>query len=59
MNPDHDPVTKLPKLNTSVDYILWKGRVHAYLRRDDHELIGLSKEADTSHDDTARAKKIA
>jgi len=38
-----DTVNRLPKLNEPPDYIQWKRRVHAFLRRDDPHLIGLSR----------------
>lgn len=37
-----ESVNRLPKLNEPTDYIQWRRRVHAYLRRDDPHLIGLS-----------------
>lgn len=39
---DHDPITKLPKLRNHADYILWKRRTYAYIRRSDAELLDLS-----------------
>ena len=41
---DIDPVSKLAKPNNSEDYILWKRRVFAYIRRNDAELLGFQAE---------------
>ena len=41
---DNDPVTKLAKLNTSDDYILWNRRVYVYIRKADSELVGFEIE---------------
>ena len=42
MATNQDPVTRLQKMISAEDYILWKRRLNAYLRRDDAELIGLT-----------------
>lgn len=44
MATEHDTVTKLPKLNSSKDYLHWKRRVYAYLRREDFELLCFREE---------------
>lgn len=41
-NSDGDRITKLRKLNKHSDYILWRRRTYAYIRREDTELLGLS-----------------
>jgi len=54
MVDENDPITKLPKLHTQADYILWRRRVYAFLRRNDVELLGLSEEPE---DASAAVKK--
>jgi len=44
MSAEQDPITKLPKLGNSKDYIHWRRRVHAFIRRNDFELLGFTEE---------------
>jgi len=39
MSTEQDPVTKLPKLTCAADYMRWRRRVYAYIRRQDVELL--------------------
>ena len=45
--PEHDvdPVSKLARLNRPDDYILWKRRVFAYIRKKDAELLGFETQS--------------
>ena len=55
--PEHDVdlVSKLAKLNRPDDYILWKRRVFAYIRKNDAELLGF--ETQPSSNSSAVRKK--
>ena len=41
---EFDPINRLAKLTSSDDYILWKRRLFAYIRKSDAELIGFETE---------------
>lgn len=43
---DQDSVTKLLKLNTSKNYLHWRCRVYAFIRRGDVELLWISEIAE-------------
>jgi len=45
---DQELVHRLPKLNSPSEYIQWRRRLYAYLRRDDPLLEGLSEEPTTA-----------
>jgi len=40
MDAESSSIVKLPRLNKPADYIQWKRRLYAFLRRDDPPLVG-------------------